>query len=41
MTVFAIVFALLPLLFGAGAGSEMRAPMAAVLISAGTFRPHC
>jgi HAE1 family hydrophobic/amphiphilic exporter-1 len=32
MTVFAIVFALLPLLFGTAAGSEMRAPMAAVLI---------
>jgi HAE1 family hydrophobic/amphiphilic exporter-1 len=32
MTVFAIVFALLPLLFGQAAGSEMRAPMAAVLI---------
>ncbi len=32
MTVFAIVFALLPLLFGQGAGAEMRAPMAAVLI---------
>jgi HAE1 family hydrophobic/amphiphilic exporter-1 len=32
MTVFAIVFALMPLLFGTGAGSEMRAPMAAVLI---------
>jgi HAE1 family hydrophobic/amphiphilic exporter-1 len=32
MTVFAIVFALLPLLFGAAAGAEIRAPMAAVLI---------
>lgn len=32
MTVFAIVFALLPLLFGSGAGAEMRAPIAAVLI---------
>ncbi|RME74995.1 MAG: efflux RND transporter permease subunit [Chloroflexi bacterium] len=32
MTVFAIVFALLPLLFGQGAGAEIRAPMAAVLI---------
>ncbi len=32
MTVFAIVFALLPLLFGTGAGSEIRAPIAAVLI---------
>jgi HAE1 family hydrophobic/amphiphilic exporter-1 len=32
MTVFAIVFALMPLLFGQGAGSELRAPMAAVLI---------
>ncbi len=32
MTVFAIVFALLPLLFGTAAGAEIRAPMAAVLI---------
>jgi HAE1 family hydrophobic/amphiphilic exporter-1 len=32
MTVFAIVFALLPLLFGTGAGAEIRAPIAAVLI---------
>ncbi|MEW5960675.1 MAG: efflux RND transporter permease subunit, partial [Chloroflexota bacterium] len=32
MTVFAIVFALLPLLFGSGAGAEIRAPIAAVLI---------
>jgi HAE1 family hydrophobic/amphiphilic exporter-1 len=32
MTVFAIVFALMPLLCGQGAGSELRAPMAAVLI---------
>jgi len=32
MTTAAIVFALLPLLFGAGAGSEVRAPLAAVVI---------
>ncbi len=32
MTTAALVFALLPLLFGAGAGSETRAPLAAVVI---------
>jgi HAE1 family hydrophobic/amphiphilic exporter-1 len=32
MTTAAIVFALLPLLFGVSAGSEMRAPLAAVVI---------
>ncbi len=32
MTTFAIVFALLPLLFGRGAGAEVRAPLAAVVI---------
>lgn len=32
MTTFAIVFALLPLLFGQGAGAELRAPLAAVVI---------
>jgi hypothetical protein len=32
MTTAALVFALLPLLFHTGAGSELRAPMAAVVI---------
>jgi hydrophobic/amphiphilic exporter-1 (mainly G- bacteria), HAE1 family len=32
MTTFALIFALLPLLFHTGAGSETRAPMAAVVI---------
>jgi HAE1 family hydrophobic/amphiphilic exporter-1 len=32
MTTFTLVFALLPLLLGAGAGSENRAPLAAVVI---------
>lgn len=32
MTTLTLVFALLPLLFGAGAGSENRAPLAAVVI---------
>lgn len=32
MTTASLVFALLPLLFGAGAGAEIRAPLAAVII---------
>jgi HAE1 family hydrophobic/amphiphilic exporter-1 len=32
MTTLTLVFALMPLLLGAGAGSEIRAPMAAVVI---------
>ncbi len=32
MTTLAIIFALLPLLFGQGAGAELRAPLAAVVI---------